>query len=86
MTAPEPQPVVRSDFAPALDFAFEVRAFLAPSVHIGHGAGETTTYVPVTGGTVEGPRLRGTVLPGDGVRSGSRSEWRLRSRRRGRAR
>ncbi|MFJ3095473.1 DUF3237 domain-containing protein [Streptomyces hydrogenans] len=66
MTAPEPQPVVRSDFAPALDFAFEVRAFLAPSVHIGHGAGETTTYVPVTGGTVEGPRLRGTVLPGGG--------------------
>ncbi|MFJ3615471.1 DUF3237 domain-containing protein [Streptomyces hydrogenans] len=66
MTAPESQPVVRSDFAPALDFAFEVRAFLAPSVHIGHGAGETTTYVPVTGGTVEGPRLRGTVLPGGG--------------------
>ncbi|MGW3514003.1 DUF3237 domain-containing protein [Streptomyces hydrogenans] len=66
MTAPEPQPVVRSDFAPALDFAFEIRAFLAPSVHIGHGAGETTTYVPVTGGTVEGPRLRGTVLPGGG--------------------
>ncbi|MFB7578684.1 DUF3237 domain-containing protein [Streptomyces hydrogenans] len=66
MTAPEPQPVVRSDFAPALDFAFEVRAFLAPSVHIGHGAGETTTYVPVTGGTVGGPRLRGTVLPGGG--------------------
>ncbi|MGW6561951.1 DUF3237 domain-containing protein [Streptomyces hydrogenans] len=66
MTALEPQPVVRSGFAPALDFAFEIRAFLAPSVHIGHGAGETTTYVPVTGGTVEGPRLRGTVLPGGG--------------------
>ncbi|MFJ8128704.1 DUF3237 domain-containing protein [Streptomyces hydrogenans] len=66
MTAPEPQPVLRSDFAPALDFAFEVRAFLAPSVHIGHGAGETATYVPVTGGTVEGPRLRGVVLPGGG--------------------
>ncbi|GGU80478.1 hypothetical protein GCM10010275_14030 [Streptomyces litmocidini] len=64
MTTPETQPAVRPGFAPSLDFAFEVRAFLAPSLHIGHGAGETTEYVPITGGTVDGPRLRGTVLPG----------------------
>lgn len=39
-------------FAPTLDFAFEIRAELAPSLHIGHGAGETTEFTPITGGTV----------------------------------
>ncbi|MGY3339430.1 hypothetical protein ACVW0K_005529 [Streptomyces filamentosus] len=66
MTAPEPDPVVGPGFAPALSFAFEVRAFLAPSLYIGHGGGEVTEYVPITGGTVDGPRLRGTVLAGGG--------------------
>ncbi|MGW2183656.1 DUF3237 domain-containing protein [Streptomyces sp. NPDC001732] len=66
MTVPAPQPAVRPGFAPALDFAFEVRAFLAPARHIGHGAGEATEFVPITGGTVDGPRLRGTVLAGGG--------------------
>ncbi|MFB7588019.1 DUF3237 domain-containing protein [Streptomyces sp. NPDC056169] len=66
MIAPEPQTAVEPGFTPALDFAFEVRAFLAPSLHIGHGAGEITEYVPITGGTVDGPRLRGTVLAGGG--------------------
>ncbi|MDI2124804.1 DUF3237 domain-containing protein [Yinghuangia seranimata] len=64
MTAP--QPAVRTAFSPVLEFAFEVRVFLAPARHIGHGAGEATEFVPITGGTVEGPRLNGTVLPGGG--------------------
>ncbi|MFF0754055.1 DUF3237 domain-containing protein [Streptomyces sp. NPDC004267] len=66
MIAPESQTVVGPGFTPALDFAFEVRAFLAPSLRIGHGAGEVTEYVPITGGTVDGPRLCGTVLAGGG--------------------
>ncbi|MCF2528970.1 DUF3237 domain-containing protein [Yinghuangia soli] len=51
---------------PALEFAFEVRVLLAAARHIGHGAGEVTEFVPITGGTVDGPRLRGKVLPGGG--------------------
>ncbi len=66
MIAPESHPAARSGFTPALHFAFEVRAFLAPSLHIGHGAGEVTEYVPIIDGTVDGPRLRGTVLAGGG--------------------
>ncbi|MFF2571026.1 DUF3237 domain-containing protein [Streptomyces sp. NPDC058084] len=66
MIAPQPLPAVGPGFSPALDFAFEVRVSLAPSVHIGHGGGEITEYVPITGGTVAGPRLRGTVLAGGG--------------------
>ncbi|MFF3501962.1 DUF3237 family protein [Streptomyces sp. NPDC003247] len=45
---------------------FEIRAAVAPSLHVGHGAGERTEFTPITGGTVRGPRLNGTVLPGGG--------------------
>lgn len=57
---------------PALVFAFEIRAELAPTLHVGHGAGERTEFTPITGGTVEGPLLRGTVLPGGGDWSSTR--------------
>jgi hypothetical protein len=59
-------------FAPKLEFAFEIRAELAPTVHIGHGVGELTEFTPITGGTVTGPRLRGVVLPGGGDWSSTR--------------
>jgi hypothetical protein len=51
---------------PRLEFAFEIRADIAPSEHIGHGAGDMLDFTPITGGTVDGPRLRGSVLPGGG--------------------
>ncbi|WP_033217865.1 DUF3237 domain-containing protein [Kitasatospora phosalacinea] len=57
---------------PALDFAFEIRAHLAPALHVGHGDGETLEFTPITGGTVTGPRLTGTVLPGGGDWSSTR--------------
>ncbi|MFJ4677836.1 DUF3237 domain-containing protein [Kitasatospora sp. NPDC088783] len=57
---------------PALDFAFEIRAHLAPTRHVGHGDGETLEFTPITGGTVTGPRLTGTVLPGGGDWSSTR--------------
>ncbi|MFZ3562742.1 DUF3237 domain-containing protein [Streptomyces sp. BH097] len=57
---------------PALTFAFEIRAELAPSMHIGHGDGEVTEFTPITGGTVDGPLLRGKVLPGGGDWSSTR--------------
>ncbi len=59
-------------FSPALDFAFEIRAELAPTLHVGHGDGETLEFTPITGGTVSGPRLNGTVLPGGGDWSSTR--------------
>ncbi|ROO86129.1 uncharacterized protein DUF3237 [Actinocorallia herbida] len=57
---------------PGLTFAFEIRADLAPTLHVGHGSGERTEFTPITGGTVTGPLLRGTVLPGGGDWSGTR--------------
>lgn len=51
---------------PRLAFAFEVRADIAPSEHVGHGAGDVLDFTPITGGVVEGPRLRGVVVPGGG--------------------
>ncbi|MGW1065240.1 DUF3237 domain-containing protein [Streptomyces aureus] len=61
-------------FTPALDFAFEIRAEVAGTLHIGNGDGEVTEFTPITGGSVEGPRLRGKVLPGGGDWSSTRGE------------
>lgn len=61
-------------FTPALDFAFEIRAEVADTLHIGNGDGEVTEFTPITGGSVDGPRLRGTVLPGGGDWSSTRGE------------
>ncbi|GAA3583195.1 hypothetical protein GCM10022419_076190 [Nonomuraea rosea] len=61
-----------SPFAPVLSFAFEIRAELAPTLHVGHGDGEKTEFTPIVGGTVEGPSLRGIVLPGGGDWSNTR--------------
>ncbi|MGY0020456.1 DUF3237 domain-containing protein [Streptomyces sp. YJ-C3] len=61
-------------FSPALTYAFEIRAHLDPSLHIGHGDGEVTEFTPIVGGTVDGPLLRGKVLPGGGDWSSTRGE------------
>lgn len=50
--------------APELEFAFEVRARVADPVVIGKLPNGTRRVVEITGGTFEGPRLRGKVLPG----------------------
>jgi hypothetical protein len=49
--------------APTLEFAFEVTAQVAPPDKIATAAGERR-IVPVTGGTFEGPGIKGKVLPG----------------------
>ncbi|MGB0099803.1 MAG: DUF3237 domain-containing protein, partial [Nocardioides sp.] len=51
---------------PELDFAFEARVDIAPSEHIGHAGSAVLGFTPITGGSVSGPRLRGTVVPGGG--------------------
>ncbi|MEV3861555.1 DUF3237 domain-containing protein [Streptomyces sp. NPDC050095] len=60
--------------APTLTFAFEIRAEVAPPLHIGHGSGERTEFTPITGGTVRGPRLNGTVIAGGGDWSETRGD------------
>lgn len=49
---------------PVLEFAFEIRVDVDPPHEIGRGADEQLSYTPITGGTVEGPLLRGRVVPG----------------------
>lgn len=49
---------------PELEFAFETTAIVSPLVVVGETQYGTRRFVPITGGTFEGPNLRGTVLPG----------------------
>jgi hypothetical protein len=51
---------------PELSFAFEFRVDVGPIVSIDDTEGAERGFTPIIGGTVEGPRLRGTVLPGGG--------------------
>lgn len=49
---------------PALSFTFEIRAQVGPPLQIGRTPGGERRVVPITGGTFEGPGIRGRVLPG----------------------
>lgn len=54
---------------PSLTFVFEARVEVDPAVRVGGGGpGEVLWFVPITGGTVEGPRFSGEVVPGGGDR------------------
>ena len=56
--APASAPVLRSEFA------FEARVSVDPPVVVGEGPHGLRRIVPITGGTVSGPRLTGKVVPG----------------------
>jgi hypothetical protein len=49
---------------PELVFVFEVRVEVGPPLEIGTTFRGTRRIVPILGGTFEGPRLSGRVLPG----------------------
>lgn len=49
---------------PELELLFEVNASLDPAVEVGPTPRGLRRVVPITGGTFEGPSLRGTVVPG----------------------
>ncbi len=51
---------------PRLTFAFEARIDTAPMVPIGGRGADALLFFPITGGTVRGPKLNATVLPGGG--------------------
>ncbi len=50
--------------SPTLDFAFLLRVSVAPALELGETRAGRRRIIPITGGTVEGPRLAGRVLPG----------------------
>lgn len=49
---------------PKVEFIFEERVTLAPAVVQGETALGHRQYIPITGGTIAGPRLNGRVIPG----------------------
>jgi hypothetical protein len=60
---PEARSFAMSD-ALASEFVFEARVSVSPPLVVGDGPRGLRRIIPITGGTVEGPRLRGTVVPG----------------------
>jgi hypothetical protein len=52
------------DAAPKLEFAFEEVVTLDKAVVVGDTAFGHRQYIPITGGAVTGPKLKGKVLPG----------------------
>ncbi|GAA2684287.1 DUF3237 domain-containing protein [Actinoplanes palleronii] len=59
---------------PRLVFVFEARVDVAETRHVGRGPDEVLMFTPITGGTVSGPRLNGTVLAGGGDWSVTRGQ------------
>jgi Protein of unknown function (DUF3237) len=49
-----------------IEFAFTVRASVAPPVVVGNGPHGLRRFVPILGGTFAGPLLNGKVLEGSG--------------------
>ena len=49
---------------PELEFAFEVRAQVADPLVVGELPNGTRRIIDILGGTVEGPDISGTILPG----------------------
>ena len=53
-----------ADAVPRIEFAFEERVTIGAPVVLGTTALGHRQYIPITGGTVAGPRLKGQVVPG----------------------
>ncbi len=49
---------------PALDYVFTIEAEIAAPRSAGPGPAGERLHIPITGGTVFGPRLSGRILPG----------------------
>lgn len=49
---------------PQLEFAYRITALIGTPVTGGPGASGERLHIPITGGTVEGPRLTARILPG----------------------
>ncbi len=49
---------------PQTEFVFESLVTISPAVEIGPSSHGTRRYIPITGGTFAGPKIKGVVLPG----------------------
>ena len=49
---------------PELEFAFELRVNIGPIIEVGQTPSGIRRDVPITGGTVNGSRISGRILPG----------------------
>jgi hypothetical protein len=49
---------------PTVEFAFAAKVLLAPTVEIGRTPLGMRRRVPIIGGTFEGPRIKGIIVPG----------------------
>lgn len=52
------------DQFPKVEFVFEERVTLAPATVLGEAPTGHRQYIPISGGSVAGPRLNGRVVPG----------------------
>lgn len=62
--APELGTMPTADQFPKVEFVFEERVTLAPATVLGETALGHRQYIPITGGTIAGPKLQGRVIPG----------------------
>jgi Protein of unknown function (DUF3237) len=52
--------------APKLTLVFEASITLAPPIEQGVVDGKRARFIPITGGTIKGPKLNGVILAGGG--------------------
>lgn len=57
-------PTEDSTPAPELEYVCELRVTCDPAYTVGNTSKGQRVIIPITGGTFEGPKMRGTVLPG----------------------
>lgn len=50
--------------APELEFVVQLQVALGPSYSVGETPRGSRNVVPITGGTFEGPKMKGTIIPG----------------------
>lgn len=55
--------------APTLEFAFTLKVDLSPAQDFGNTSYGYRRFIPITGGSADGPKLKATVLPGGGDRN-----------------
>lgn len=53
-----------ADAIPKVEFVFEERVTLAPPTVLGETDLGQRQYIPITGGSIAGPKLKGSVIPG----------------------
>lgn len=57
---------IPTGFQPTLEHAFRLKITLEPAIEYGQVDGRKVRFIAITGGTISGPLLEGTVLAGGG--------------------